>query len=340
MKYGKTFLVVSLLLLFLPAGVLAEQPEDLVIPKTQLRAAIRAQERHTDSLMLDPNVVGTAVGVGAHGHGVVKIFVKDARIGGGFPGALDRVPVEVEETGEIVAFRGKPGGSETGVDPTARFPRPVPIGISTGHPDITAGTIGCRVTDGTNVYALSNNHVYANSNLAAIGENVLQPGPYDGGMDPQDAIGTLFDYEPIVFGLFSSNEIDAAIASSSTLLLGNVTPSDGYGIPKKETAQGAVGLRVMKYGRTTGQTKGRIYAINATVNINYGPAGIARFVNQIVITPGSFSAGGDSGSLIVGQQGSSARMPVGLLFAGSSSVTIANPIDAVLAAFGVTIDGE
>ncbi len=334
MKHGKIFLVVAFLLLFLPTGVLAEAPEDLETPKTQLRAAIRAQERHTDSLMLDPNVVGTAVGVGAHGHGVVKIFLKDGRTGG-LPAALDGIPVEVEEAGEIFALSCR----QTWCD------RPVPIGVSTGHPLITAGTIAARVIDTTGtVYALSNNHVYANSNAATIEDNVLQPGRYDGGVDPVDAIGTLQDFEQIKFcnpypTNCPNNTIDAAIASSSTGSLGNATPSDGYGLPKKETVQTTVGLRVMKYGRTTGQTKGRIYAINATVNVNYG-IGIARFVNQIVISPGSFSAGGDSGSLIVVQRGSAVRKPVALLFAGSSSVTIANPIGPVLERFGVTIDGE
>ena len=56
----------------------------------------------------------------------------------------------------------------------------MPIGVSTGHPAITAGTIGARVTDGTNVFALSNNHIYANSNNAAIGDSALQPGSIDG----------------------------------------------------------------------------------------------------------------------------------------------------------------
>lgn len=97
--------------------------------------------------------------------------------------------------------------------------------------------------------------------------------------------------------------------------------------------------RVMKHGRTTQQTKGRVFATNATVNVNCGSPGVARFVNQIVIT-GSFSAGGDSGSLVVLEKGKDARQPVGLLFAGSSSTTIANPIDAVLSRFGVIIDGE
>ena len=47
-----------------------------------------------------------------------------------------------------------------------------------------------------------------------------------------------------------------------------------------------------------------------------------------------FSAGGDSGSLIVTN---GTQQPTGLLFAGSTTHTIANPIQAVLAALGVTI---
>ena len=99
-------------------------------------------------------------------------------------------------------------------------------------------------------------------------------------------------------------------------------------------------MRVLKYGRTTGQTNGRIDAINATVNVNYGSPGVARFVNQIIIKPGNFSAGGDSGSLIVVQKGTDVRSPVGLLFAGGFGITVANPINDILTRFGVTIDGN
>ena len=101
-------------------------------------------------------------------------------------------------------------------------------------------------------------------------------------------------------------------------------------------------MSVTKYGRTTGETPGEVDAINATIRICYKPRGpfmcgqVAVFVGQVVITPGTFSAGGDSGSGIVTNDGN--LNPVALLFAGSSSHTIANPIDAVLSAFGVTVD--
>jgi hypothetical protein len=191
------------------------------------------------------------------------------------------------------------------------------------------------------VYALSNNHVYADENNASIGDNVLQPGPYDGGQDPRDAIGTLYDFEPIVLYPFGLNTIDAAIALTSTDKLTKATPADGYGAPKSTTVTASVGLEVRKYGRTTGQTSGQVTAINAIVNVGYD-SGVALFVGQIIVEPGGFSAGGDSGSLVVtkSENPDDDRKPVGLLFAGSLTMTVASPIDLVLTRFGVTIDGE
>jgi hypothetical protein len=217
--------------------------------------------------------------------------------------------------------------------------RPVPIGVSTGHPKVTAGTIACRVVDAQgNVYALSNNHIYANENRARFGDNVLQPGAYDGGANPRDALGTLRAFKPIVFSRFANNTIDAAIALSSPATLGDSTPGDGYGTPSSTYVTASVGQAVMKYGRTTKLTSGTVSAVNATVTVEYETGVLARFVGQIVIASdsGSFSGAGDSGSLIVTQEG---KHPVGLLFAGSTSVTIANPIGAVLTYFGVQVDG-
>jgi len=98
-------------------------------------------------------------------------------------------------------------------------------------------------------------------------------------------------------------------------------------------------LSVKKSGRTTGLTKATISAANVTVDVSYGSRQTARFVNQVLVTPGNFIASGDSGSLMV-EDVDVAPGAVGLLFAGSSSVAIANPIDAMLNAFpGVTIVG-
>ncbi len=338
-----------------------------------LDVAIAAQERHTDDLLGIQGVVGTAVGLGANGQAVVKIYTEGEGVAG-LPRSLDGVPVRVQVTGRIFALdkpvngqhgdHGNGGGNgEEPVDPTARFDRPVPIGVSSGTElliDVngqlfcTVGTLGARVTDGTNVFALSNAHVYAVEGSDPVGNvngsRILQPGRVDmtdqacGSVDEIDAaeIGTLEDFEPILFD-GSDNTVDAAIASTTTALVDNATPSDGYGTPKSDTVAASFNQKVKKYGRSTSETKGRVSAINATVNIGYDN-GVARFVNQIIIEPGDFSAGGDSGSLIVvdgkGKNKADDRRPVGLLFAGSPLITIANPIDLVLDALGVTIDGE
>jgi hypothetical protein len=297
--------------------------------------------------MAKTGVVGTAVGLNDRGRHAVLVLLETPGVGG-IPQELEGVPVHPVVTGKIEALAkpaGKPGGG-SGLTPTSWWPRPVPIGVSTGHPDITAGTIGCRVTDGTDVYALSNNHVYANENDAEIDDPVFQPGPYDGGgtvEDRDDVIGSLSRYVAIDF-TGGDNPVDAAIAATRTDLVGKATPSDGYGTPKSTPVAAAINMPVKKYGRTTGLTKGKVYALNATVDVGYSSERVARFVHQIIITPGTFSAGGDSGSLIVGdRQGKNTtndRKPVGVLFAGSSRHTIANPIDAVLDTLGVTVDGE
>jgi len=332
---------ISLIVLGLPHFAPVVNAAEPQVNAQALARAMQIQDRHTGRLMGIPGVVGTATGLDAAGQPVVKVFLAK----GGVPGIaakLEGVSVDVEVTGVFVALR-KPSGKPSkppAIDPTARFPRPVPIGVSTGHPNITAGTIGCRVFDEYGeVYALSNNHVYADENRALTG-NVLQPGPWDGGIDPADAIGTLWDFYLITFKgpypPYYNNTIDAAIAWSSTDLLGKATPSNGYGTPKSSPVRAKVRLSVKKYGRTTGQTQGRVYAVNAKVDVGYD-SGVARFVNQIIVTPGSFSAGGDSGSLVVTADGNN---PVGLLFAGSPTMTVCNPIDAVLEFFGVWIDGQ
>jgi hypothetical protein len=81
-----------------------------------------------------------------------------------------------------------------------------------------------------------------------------------------------------------------------------------------------VGDLVEKTGRTTNFSTGRIIALNATVDVNYGGGRVARFAKQIITS--RMSAGGDSGSLVCDiKEGA-----VGLLFAGSSRVTIVNSI--------------
>lgn len=303
-------------------------------------AAVSLQERVTDGWLSRDGVVGTAIGVDGSGHAVVKVYLTAPGIVA-FPQFVAGVQIVPEVTGRFMALPMDADGEA--VDPTMNFPRPVPIGVSTGHGKVTAGTIGARATDGDRIFALSNNHIFAANNGGQTGDNLLQPGVVDGGRDPDDVIGTLYDYEPLLFcgGLMCEvNHIDAAIALTSSDDLGSATPEGGYGSPRTATQDAALGMSVQKFGRTTGYTVGEISGLNATIDVGYA-GGTARFEDQIVISGRGFSAGGDSGSLIVTKGillGD--RRPVGLLFAGTATTTLANPIDLVLDRFGIRIDGN
>jgi hypothetical protein len=307
------------------------------------RAALLAQERVTDDWLALDGVVGTGIGVDGMGNAVLQVYLTAAGAAA-LPQLIGGVEVVPQVTGAFVAL---PAADDDRPDPKRSFERPVPIGVSTGHPRVTAGTIGARVTDGSRAFALSNNHVFAASNGGSEGDNLLQPGVADGGKDPDDAIGTLFDFQPLHFcggGGCKPNRIDAAIALTSPEELGDGTHEGGYGRPRRWSVDPELGLQVQKYGRTTGLTSGRVTGIHATIDVQYRN-GMARFEDQIVITGNGtgngFSAGGDSGSLVV-TKGTllGDRRPVGLLFAGSNVSTLANPIDPVLERFGVRIDAR
>lgn len=275
------------------------------------------------------------------------------------PPEIDGVKTDVVETGEFYAL-GR----------TDRL-RPCPPGMSIGHYRITAGTFGCAVYEnetGTRLI-LSNNHVLANSNDATVGDAILQPGPIDGG---RDAIGKLLRFVPIRFGddpsncpnaraavvllnaiyrLFQrrtrfltmaiqprqANTVDAAVASpnDSGDILDNIID---VGVPAG-IREAILGMDVVKSGRTTGVTTGTVTFLNATLNVNYGGGRIAQFTNQILVGTAGFSAGGDSGSIIVTYEDETPFL-VALLFAGSDTFTVGNKITHILDQLNVHVKGQ
>ena len=261
------------------------------------------------------------------------------------------VRTDVQETGVIRALQGH----------TDRW-RPAPGGVSIGHADITAGTLGCLVSKDGEIFILSNNHVLANTNAAKEGDPILQPGRYDGGT-LDDQIATLEDFIPINFGdapptcpiatgmesflnwlaelLGSShrvmafqqvpdrNLVDAAIARplSDNLVEKRILE---IGVPKG-SRDATLGTGVKKSGRTTAFTTGSITQIDVTSQVSYGGERIALFEDQLMA--GAMSKGGDSGSAVLDEE----DFVVGLLFAGSDTTTIMNPIQFVLDALNVEI---
>lgn len=303
------------------------QPTERYSPYSpQVASVMAVQDRHTERLLAIRGVVGTATGLNADGKLAVKVFAEREGVAG-IPKNLDGVPVIVEVTGKFEAFAL-----------TGRY-RPVPIGVSVGNNnECAAGTIGCVVLKGGQKYILSNNHVLARQNNAAIGEDIVQPGRYDNkpkcaNKVSTDKVADLSDFVALKFD-GSNNTVDAAIALYSTTDVTCSTLSGFYGFPSSTTVTATLGLPIKKVGRTTQLTTGTVTAINVTVNVGYS-SGTARFVGQIV-TSSKFSRSGDSGSLVVTNDAN--NNPVGLLFAGTrDGATILNPIDAVLSSFAVTI---
>lgn len=251
--------------------------------------------------------------------------------------------------------------------------RPLRPGVSIAHVTVTAGTLGAFVLVDGAVCALSNYHVLVGSPSSQVGDHVLQPGPYDGGRDPQDKVGELAGFAPLSRG--GRFVVDAAYARLDDP---HVDPT--YPAGSVTTTAAPVGAwEVEKIGRTTGVTRGRITAIELDdVVIGYGDdLGELTFDDQIEVEGlgvAPFSRGGDSGSLVyrvgglevpgpgaspdVDGSGSPAddcepdaesdpNPAVGLLFAGSETggengqgLTYLNPIGRVLDALGARLVGS
>jgi hypothetical protein len=196
--------------------------------------------------------------------------------------------------------------------------------------------LGALVTKGGSgpEYILSNNHVLARSNQAGAGEDISQPGLIDNNCR---VFQTVADYSEAP--ALGSKNVDAALAqvkSGAVDTSGSILDLATISSTKRAPT---LGLPVMKSGRTTGLTTGSVSSVNTDLKVIYqrgcgsGKKFGISYTDQIIIEGSGFSAGGDSGSLILSNQASSCKQPVGLLFAGSSTTTIANPIDDVVKAF-------
>ncbi|MDQ3781938.1 MAG: S1 family peptidase [Actinomycetota bacterium] len=302
------------------------------------------QEKEADLLALD-NVVGVGLGYKVT-DGVVsnerciQVFVEHKvdldllPTGERIPKTVNRRPTDVVAVGNLFAWNWGTAAAAPGIQTLTGKRRPAMGGDSIGHFAITAGTAGTGCYDRSvdpgippRYYILSNNHVLANSNDANLGDAIYQPGPHDGG-GPADQIGALHHYVPIKFD-GSDNLVDAAVAE---VPFHDFTREIYYlGYVAGNYAPVVVGDLVKKTGRTTNFTTGRVISVAATVNVNYGGGKVAKFVNQIITT--AMSAGGDSGSLVLDTDNNA----VGMLFAGSSVVTIINNIQFVQALLNVRL---
>ena len=254
------------------------------------------------------------------------------------------------------------GGTSAGAAATVVFPNnnglaqsaPIELGTSGANSaDVGAkvcciGTLGSLWTRGTGTFSLSNNHVLDRSGSGVPGEAIQQPGQTACFKSPI-VVANLTQGSALIpsgtaqgrTGPAPSN-VDAALAAivpgqvdptGAILDLGPAGATSIASAPPSSVAPipvPSIGMAVAKSGRTTGLTCSTITSTNADIVIAYETscgtnvtAFNATFRGQVVINGGNFSAGGDSGSLVVN---STNARPVALLYGGSTADTVANPL--------------
>jgi hypothetical protein len=258
--------------------------------------------------------------------------------------AVSQADTSKKGTGRVQVFQSNPNQNAQSL--------PVELGTSGGNIDdksgrfCCAGTLGSLVSRNGSFYILSNNHVLARSDQAAPGEPISQPGIIETNCSTAGT-STVANLTSFVNLQASGNNVDAAIAlivpgavdlTGNILLLGATAtgstpdsgpPHQGRGV------RASVGTPVAKSGRTTGLTCSTVSTTSLSTSVAYqtqcngGTTFSVTYRNQVAVSGSGFSGGGDSGSLIVDQLTAD---PVALLYGGSDTDTVGNPVADVLAA--------
>ena len=250
--------------------------------------------------------------------------------------------------------------------------RPIRPGISVGHYNITAGTLGAVVYSSIHnaEFLLSNNHVFADTNAGLYGDPIYQPGPYDGG-DEADKVATLTSAVEIGFGpkppdngddvcsiatayAKVGNTLAKALGRKTRVVVAKQLDTTDNWINYVDAALARPVVDVAKEIKNVGAVITQ--SVDAEIGLSVMKSGRTTEVTtgEIVLTnatvkvdygkdvpaifdkqiiSGYMSKGGDSGSLLITDEPQ--PKAVGLLFAGSNVATIYNPIDLVLEAFSV-----
>ena len=273
---------------------------------------------------------------------------------------LNTSPLDNQAAQTAAVQMGSSGGNNNDVD----------VDSNNNITDCASGTLGALVQDqSSNLYILSNNHVLAESDQAATGTDIIQPGLVDTGCTQYPgnvptptngtgaairSIGTLQYSVPLNT---TSTNVDAALANTSAssvdasgavIALGAAgggnnsiaaaAPVAGTG--EVLTAANMSNIHVAKSGRTTGLTCTTVDTIDSSVKVSYykdaaetQPYYSKTYTGQIGMPGNYFSDAGDSGSLIVDTANA---QPVALFYAGSAGTStqpgesFAQPIGEVL----------
>ena len=324
------------------------------------KAVLAVQKSVTTDLMKLPGVLGTAVGQDDTETAALVVYVDQdspsrADIVRSLPPQIRGVGVKVELTDKFRALAGKPGPG-SGINYKARQTPPIQLGTSGGWSYDLAngyccgGTLGSLIQVNGVQFIMSNYHVLeadtvsgGNSIVATTGQPVIQPALIDVNCSSANSqtVATL-----VKLSALPGANVDVAVAQVTPGMVNASGDILGIGTLSSNTVAATINKGVKKSGRTTGMTTSSISGLNATISITYenecagGTAFTKTFTGQIVIANRSsrFLASGDSGSLMVENVTTKPRA-IGLLYAGSTSTAIANPVNEVLTFVGSQLGG-
>ncbi len=318
---------VAITSILLSLGAFASlQPDILDETHAAVQAVMAVQEEVTPSLMEQPEILGTAVGLdNIAGTPVLTIYV-------------DRDATNVSEVirnlpPEIRGVRASGGWA-----------------YDLAHGYCCTGTLGSLVRIGSAQYVLSACHVLegdivlgGNNRIAQTGDPVIQPGLVDENCNRflAQTVGTLVKRSSL-----THSNVDCAIARVVAGMVRTNGAILGIGTISHYISAASLNQHVKKSGRTTGLTHSWISGLNATVRVTFtnechGGTYYKTFSGQIVVNNQSmaFLKAGDSGSLLV-QDISTNPRAISLLIASNSTVAFANPIGQVLSFLGATMVGN
>lgn len=259
-----------------------------------------------------------------------------------------KIPVGVQSYGQLVPVHRRQGAICCGSS----------VGVGNQR---NAGTLGALVKrEGRDtIYGVSCNHVTGGCSTARPRTPIVVPGIQDVSADHPEI--TVVGYHesaapmsqgvPSVFDVSQNRDLAYfEVPNSHQVCSQQGTGDDAYDTPT-QFAVPAKGLLVKKWGRSTGLTTGQIKLVSRmdtpmeyNLESFYGPEssqffkGTVYFTEVIYVQPSGrpFSLPGDSGSLVVTDDGEAERV-VGMVIAGDRYESLVLPIEQVLKELNFTL---